>query len=79
METVQIAQAKAHLSALLERVEAGEEIVIARRGKAIARLIPERPAQQSAAEALGDAWALGGFELDSIAELPIDEHRIELD
>ncbi|MBU1665549.1 MAG: type II toxin-antitoxin system prevent-host-death family antitoxin, partial [Gammaproteobacteria bacterium] len=38
MQQVQIAEAKAHLSALLERVEAGEEIVIARRGKPVARL-----------------------------------------
>ena len=41
MEQIQIAQAKAHLSALLERVEAGEEIVITRRSKPIARLIPD--------------------------------------
>lgn len=79
MEIVQIAQAKAHLSALLERVEAGEEIVIARRGKAIARLVPERPGARSAAEALGEAWALGGFELDEIGELPIDRQTIELE
>lgn len=79
MEIVQVAQAKAHLSALLERVEAGEEIVIARRGKVIARLIPEGAHTQSAAEALGEAWALGGFELGEIPELPIDRHAIDLD
>jgi prevent-host-death family protein len=37
---VNIHQAKTHLSQLLERVEGGEEIVIARAGKPIARLIP---------------------------------------
>ncbi|HEX7070762.1 MAG TPA: type II toxin-antitoxin system prevent-host-death family antitoxin [Rhodothermales bacterium] len=33
-------QAKTHFSELLRRVEAGEEITILRRGKAIARLVP---------------------------------------
>ena len=40
METVNVHQAKTHLSRLLERVEAGEEIVLARNGKAVARLVP---------------------------------------
>jgi prevent-host-death family protein len=40
METVNVHEAKTHLSRLLERVEAGEEIVVARNGKAIARLVP---------------------------------------
>ncbi len=45
MVTVNVHEAKTHLSRLLERVHAGEEIVIARRGKPIARLCPiERPA-----------------------------------
>ena len=38
MESVNIHQAKTHLSRLLERVEAGEEIIIARNGRPIARL-----------------------------------------
>jgi len=37
---VNIHEAKTHLSQLLERVEGGEEIVIARAGKPIARLVP---------------------------------------
>ena len=37
---VNIYQAKSQLSALLERAQAGEEIVIARAGKPIARLTP---------------------------------------
>jgi prevent-host-death family protein len=40
MHTVNIHEAKTHLSRLLEQVAAGEEIVIARAGKAIARLVP---------------------------------------
>ena len=40
MQTVNVHEAKTHLSRLLERVEAGEEIVVARNGKAVARLVP---------------------------------------
>jgi prevent-host-death family protein len=40
MATVNVHEAKTHLSRLLERVEAGEEIVLARNGKAVARLVP---------------------------------------
>ncbi len=37
-EAINLADAKAHLSALVDRVEAGEEIDIRRRGKPVARL-----------------------------------------
>ncbi len=40
MTTVNVHEAKTHLSRLLERVRAGEEIVIARAGRPVARLIP---------------------------------------
>jgi len=40
---VNIHQAKTHLSKLLQRTMAGEEIVIARAGVPIARLVPVQP------------------------------------
>ncbi len=40
MVTVSLAQAKARLSELLDKVEAGEEIVVTRHGKAVARISP---------------------------------------
>ena len=47
MSTVTLAQAKAHLSELLDRVEAGEDLVITRRGRPVARVSavekPKRP------------------------------------
>ncbi len=47
METYNVHEAKTHLSRLLERVHAGEEIVIAKSGRPYARLVPlERPAQR---------------------------------
>lgn len=39
MSVVSVHQAKTHLSRLLAQAEAGEEIVIARRGKPVARLV----------------------------------------
>jgi len=36
-------EAKTHLSRLVERVEAGEEITIARAGRPVARLVPLDP------------------------------------
>jgi prevent-host-death family protein len=38
--SVNIHEAKTHLSRLVERVEAGEEVVIARAGRPVARLVP---------------------------------------
>ena len=40
MKTVNVHEAKTRLSELLKKVEAGEEIVIARAGKPVARLVP---------------------------------------
>lgn len=77
MQQVQIAEAKAHLSALVERVEAGEEIIIARRGKPVARLIPEPKTGKSAADVFRDAWALGGLDIEAPAELPLDDVSLD--
>ena len=43
LDTVNVHEAKTHLSRLLERVERGEEIVIARAGKPVARLVAIEP------------------------------------
>ena len=39
---INIHEAKTHLSRLIERVEAGEEITLARAGRPVARLVPYR-------------------------------------
>ncbi len=50
MEVVNIHQAKTHLSQLLQEVEQGQDVVIARSGVPIARLVAwEAPAQPVAA------------------------------
>jgi prevent-host-death family protein len=40
MTTVGAFEAKTHFAQLLQRVERGEEVVITRRGKEVARLVP---------------------------------------
>ena len=44
MKTVNIHAAKTHLSSLVEEAAAGEEIILAKAGKPVARLVPlEKP------------------------------------
>lgn len=43
MKTSTVAQTKAHLSALLARIAKGEEVVITRRGRPMARIVPIEP------------------------------------
>jgi prevent-host-death family protein len=57
MKTTNIAEAKAHFSALLAEVEAGEEVIITRRGKPVARIVPE----PAAASSVFDLAALRAF------------------
>lgn len=45
MQITNIHSAKTHLSRLIERVIAGEEIVIGRSGKPVAKLVPYSPAK----------------------------------
>ena len=48
MKVVNVHEAKTHLSRLLERVHAGEEIIIAKSGEPYARLAPlrDRPSKR---------------------------------
>jgi len=46
METYNISHAKTQLSALIARVEKGEEIIIGRADKPLAKLVPYVPAEK---------------------------------
>jgi len=72
---VNIHEAKTHLSRLVERAEAGEEILIARAGRPVARLVPlqartqaRRPGRWRGQVRMApdfdqtDAWLLDAFE-----------------
>ena len=50
MQTIPVHQAKDRFSALLQAVEEGEEIVITRHGRKIARIVREAEAAPSEAE-----------------------------
>jgi len=52
MRSMTLADAKAQLSAVVDSVEAGEEIVITRRGKPVARIVAEHAAPAYDASAL---------------------------
>ncbi len=43
MKSVNVHEAKTHFSKLLARVEKGQEVVISRAGKPVARLVPHQP------------------------------------
>lgn len=67
MRQVGTFEAKTNLSALLDAVEGGEEIVITKRGRPVARLVPEESARAAKRRAA----------LKAIADLR-DRHRIDL-
>jgi prevent-host-death family protein len=47
VKTVNVHEAKTHFSALLKKVESGEEVVIAKAGRPVARLVPaEEPGER---------------------------------
>jgi prevent-host-death family protein len=59
MKSVNVHEAKTHFSALLKKVEAGEEIVIAKAGRPVARLVPAQ--ERFAERRLGLARDIGPF------------------
>jgi prevent-host-death family protein len=62
METINVHEAKTHLSRLLERVEAGEEIIIARSGKPVARLVPMKRVRRRPGGMKGRIWISEDFD-----------------
>jgi prevent-host-death family protein len=70
MTIINIHEAKTHLSRFLERVAAGEEIIIAKANRPIARLVPiEQPVgQRIPGTGAGEIWMADDFN----APLPDD-------
>lgn len=64
MSTFSIHEAKTHLSRLLNRAATGEEIVIARAGKPVARLVPVEPiaGQRTPGLDAGKLWVADDFD-----------------
>ncbi len=63
MVKINVHEAKTHFSRLLARVSNGEEIIIAKAGKPIARLIPivQRPGKRIAGSAAGKVFVADDF------------------
>ncbi len=61
---VNVHEAKTHLSRLLERVRQGEEIVIAKSGRPVARLVPvaEKRERRRPGSAKGTLWISDDFD-----------------
>ena len=69
MDSYSLADAKAHLSALIDRAEAGETVEITRRGKPAARLIPaERKLKKVDVDALDRLTAKMTWQEQSAGE-----------
>lgn len=65
MQVVNIHDAKTRLSKLLEQVQSGEDVVIARAGAPIARLIPYAPRRNEIAppgSMQGEIWIADDFD-----------------
>lgn len=58
MKTINIQAAKTHLSRLVEQAAAGEEIVLAKAGKPLVRLVPYAPARAArvGGQLAGSIW-----------------------
>ncbi len=61
---VNVHDAKTHFSKLLERVALGEEVIIARAGHPIAKLVPIQPEtpERAPGSARGDVWIGPDFD-----------------
>jgi prevent-host-death family protein len=73
---VNVHEAKTHLSRLLDRVSQGEEIAIARGGRAVARLVPvrEQPEQREPGSASGQVMVSKDFDASLPEVLEAFEH-----
>ena len=72
MERINLADAKARLSEIVDRVEAGESIEITRRGKPAAKLVPpkkQRTLRPVDVEALRKLRETMPFQQESAADL----------
>lgn len=64
--TVNMHEAKTHLSRLVQRVEAGEEVTISRAGTPVARLVPldDQPPRRQLGLLRGKIWIADDFDDD---------------
>ena len=71
--SINVHDAKTHFSKLLERVGRGEEIVIAKAGKPVARLIPERGANARRVPGIDKGKLKIARDFDKMSQSELDE------
>jgi prevent-host-death family protein len=76
MKVVNVHEAKAHLSEYLAAVEAGETVVIARRNKPIAKLVPAGETAPKGKRPIGLAKGMGHVGPEFFE--PMDEELLDL-
>ena len=76
MKIVNVHEAKAHLSEYLAAVERGEEVVIARRNKPVARLVAVEPEQPRKRRPFG--LAKGKVWISPDFNAPLDDELLDL-
>jgi len=81
-KTVSATEAKARILALLDEVEAGEEVEITRHGRLVARLVPARGGSALRGRFSGQVWQtvsddelLKPIDADWFSEDWLDKHR----
>ncbi len=79
MDSISLADAKAHLSELVDRVEAGDSIDITRRGKPVARLTsvsrPRTPISMALLQSLTAAMPLQSQDAAELVRSMRDDDR----
>lgn len=70
-QSIGLFEAKTHLSELINRVERGEEVVITRHNKAVAKLVPVVRSRQVVAGRQAAIAALLAFEPIRIPDTPL--------
>lgn len=81
MDLLNLYDAKTHLSALVDKAAAGAEIVIAKNGRPMARLVAyHAPKQRRPGRGKGKIWMSADFDaplpaefLEAMTEGPVDE------
>ena len=77
MVAINVHEAKAHLSEYLARVEAGETVIIARRNKPVAKLVPvETEEEKLEPRPIGLAKGMGHVPSEFFE--PLDEELLDL-
>lgn len=77
MKTVNVHEAKTHLSALLSEVEHGEEIVIARNGAPVARLVRVEPQAKRVAGSWRKFPGWENFKYDPAVFAPMTDEEMK--